>query len=123
MPSENLIHIKLEREEALEAKRDILASQIVLLKILKRINNYRVHRARESELRLTLNKKIKELKAGIGNLQRTLPQLKVPKVLNKGANIEEKRAAKTSVGIQDLSIEGQLQEIQRKLDDLQRKNI
>ncbi len=120
MPAENLIHIKLEREEALESKRDVLASEIVLLKILKRVNSYRVYRTKEFELKMTLYKKVKELKAGIGNLQRTLPQLKVPKLLIK-EEVGEKRVSKTS--IRDLGIEGQLQEIQRKLDELQRRNI
>lgn len=123
MPSENLIHIKLEREEALESKRDLLASQIALLKVLRRINTYRVYRVREFELKLTLNKKIRELKVNLGSLQRVLPALKVPKILNKGVESEGKKTLKTSFGVQDSSIEGQLQEIQRKLDDLQRRNV
>ena len=125
MPSENLIHIKLERGEALESKRDVLASQIALLKILKRINNYRVYRAREFELKLTLSKKIKELKTNLSSLQRALPTLKIPKLLNKNPDldIEEKKSLKKSAIIKDLSIEGQLQEIQRKLDELQRRNV
>lgn len=123
MPSENLIHIKLEREEALESKRDLLASQIALLKVLKRINTYRVYRTREFELKLTLNKKIRELKVNLGSLQRVLPTLKVPKILNKGIESEGKKTLKTGLGVQDSSIEGQLQEIQRKLDDLQRRNV
>ena len=125
MPNENLIHIKLERDEALESKRDILGSQIVLLRILKRINAYRVYRARELELKLTLNKKMKELRTNITTLQRILPQLKVPKMLRKETDAEGKKVSKKSsvMVIKDLSIEGQLQEIQRKLDDLQRKNV
>lgn len=123
MPSENLIHIKLEREEALESKRDLLASQIALLKVLKRINTYRVYRTREFELKLTLNKKIRELKVNLGSLQRVLPTLKVPKILNKGVEIGGKKTLKTGLGVQDSSIEAQLQEIQRKLDDLQRRNV
>jgi hypothetical protein len=122
MPNENLIHIKLERGEALESKRDVLGSQITLLRILKRANTYRVYRAREFELKLTLYKKIKELKTNLATLQRVLPQLKLPKVLKKETDFEGKKVLKTNIGIQDLSIEGQLQEIQRKLDDLQRRN-
>ena len=125
MPNENLIHIKLERREALESKRDVLASQITLLKLLKRINMYRVHRAREFELKLTLSKKIKELKTNLGSLQRALPMLKIPRLLNKNidADFEEKKVLKKGMAIKDLSIEGQLQEIQRKLDELQRSNV
>ena len=126
MPSENLIHIKLERGEALESRRDVLASEVALLKILKRINNYRIYRTKEFELKLTLGKKIKELKTSLGALQRVLPTLKIPKLLNKNVDeieLEGKKALKKSLAVKDLSIEGQLQEIQRKLDELQRKNV
>ena len=35
MTNENLIHVKLEYEEALLAKKDVLASEINLLKIFE----------------------------------------------------------------------------------------
>ena len=123
MSNENLIHIKLEYGEALESKRDVLASEVALLKILKRINTYRVYRTREFELKLALNKKIKELKTNFGSLQRILPALKIPKLLNKDADFGEKKTVKVSNIVKDLTIEGQLQEIQRKLDELQRRNV
>lgn len=116
MPNESLIHIKLEREEALESRRDMLASQITLLKILKKINGYRAYRAREFELKLKFYTKVKELKTSLGNLEKALPKLKIPRILKKQEH-EEKRVQKTE--IHDLSIEGQLKEIQRKLDELQ----
>src|SRR3989338_7241357 len=92
--NENLIHIKLERGEALESKRDVLASQIALLK------------------------KMVGLKTSLRNLEKTLPKLKIPKTLNKEEQ-HEKKILKTEAG--DLSIESQLQEIQRKLEELQRR--
>lgn len=114
--NENFIHIKLEREEALIAKKDILASQITLLKILKKINSYRAYRARELELKIDLYRKMRELKMMIGSLEKAFPKIKVPKMLNKEEKVE-KPVRRTEV--RDLSIEGQLQEIQRKLDQLQ----
>ena len=116
--NENLIHIKLERGEALESKRDVLASQIALLKILKKVNAYRVYRARDFELKIELYKKMVGLKTSLRNLEKTLPKLKIPKTLNKEEQ-HEKKILKTEAG--DLSIESQLQEIQRKLEELQRR--
>ena len=66
--SGSLIHIKFNAEEALESRRDLLASQVILLKILKRVNTYRILRAKEFELKLILSKKIKEAKVGISNI-------------------------------------------------------
>jgi|SRR3989344_1828051 len=116
--NENLIHIKLERGEALESKRDLLASQIALLKILKKVNAYRAYRAKEFELKIDLYKKMVGLKTSLRSLERALPKLKIPKILNKEEQ-HEKKFSKAEVG--DLSIEAQLQEIQRKLEELQRR--
>ena len=116
--SGSLIHIKFNAEEALESRRDLLASQVILLKILKRVNTYRILRAKEFELKLILSKKIKEAKVGISNLEKALPKLKIPKILDREEH-EEKSAHKAET--HDLSIEEQLREIQRKLDELQRR--
>ena len=117
--NENLIHIKLERGEALESKRDVLASQIALLKILKKVNAYRAYRTKELELKIELHKKMVGLKTNLKSLEKTLPKLKISKTLNKEEEQQEKNIRKTEVG--DLSIEAQLQEIQRKLEELQRR--
>lgn len=114
----SLIHIKLEQNEAIESRRNILASQIILLKILKKVNEYKTLRAREFELKLKLYKKIREVKTDLENLKKALPKLKIPKILNQKED-EEKPIRKTES--YDLSIEGQLHEIQRKLDELQKR--
>ena len=59
--NENLIHIRLEYGEAVEAKKDVLASEISLLKILKKIRAYREYKSKEFELKMDLYKKIKDL--------------------------------------------------------------
>ena len=115
----NFIHVKVERGEALESKRDVLASQIALLRILKRINSYRAYRSKELELKIEFYKKIRELKTKLVNLEKALPKLKT---LKKFGNEEKQRKAQPKkTEIRDLSIEGQLQEIQRKLEELQRR--
>jgi len=116
--NESFIHIKLEREEALESKKDVLASQFTLLKILKRVNSYRAYRSKEFELKIEFYKKIKELKAKMINLEKAIPKLKTPKKLNKE---EQTKPQPKKPEIRDSSIEGQLQEIQRRLEELQER--
>ena len=128
MSNENLIHLKFEHEEAVESRKDLLASQVTLLKILKKIEEHRIYRTREFELKLDLYKKIRELKLGIGSLEKTLPKVKIPEILKKQENKEQqeqqeqqgKKVQKKE--IRDLSIEEQLKGIQRELDALQQRN-
>src|SRR3989344_1454023 len=100
--NENLIHIKLERGEALESKRDMLASQIALLKILKKVGVYRAYRSKEFELKIGLYKKMMGLKTSLRSLEKALPKLKIPKTLSKEEQ-HEKNVRNAEIG--DLSVE------------------
>jgi hypothetical protein len=122
MIKENLIHIKLGYGEALQTKRDILSSQITLLRIAKAIRGYGIYRSGELELKLVLYKKIKELKMNLGKLQKTLPKLKIPDILRKeGQEKTEPKSKKIKPPERD--IEEQLQEIQKRLNELQRREV
>jgi len=118
MNKENLIHIKLEYKEALQTKRDILSSQITLLRIAKTIRGYCTYRSGELELKLILYKKMKELKMNLRELQRTLPKPKIPDILKKEG--WEKTEQPKKIKSPERNIEEQLQEIQERLNELQR---
>ena len=118
MIKENLIHIKLGYGEALQAKRDILSSQMTLLRIAKAIRGYGIYRSGELELKLVLYKKIKELKMNLGKLQKTLPKPKIPDILKKEG--WEKTEQPKKIKSPERNIEEQLQEIQERLNELQR---
>lgn len=121
MTKESVIHVKLNNTEAVMAKRDILISQMNLLRVAKIIKGYNFYRLKELELKIRLYRKMKEVKTNITKLQKVLPTLKVPEILKK-EKAEEKedkyKAAKTKKTY-DRSIEEQLQEIQRRLNNLQ----
>lgn len=123
MAKDNLIHIKLEYEEALNSKKDILSSEVELLRIASEIKGYRHYRLKELELKIILLKKIKELKANINSLHKTLPTLKLPDLLKKDEEIYTGQHHSISKmhpkETKDLGIESQLREIERKLDELQ----
>ncbi|MBA7597718.1 hypothetical protein ES703_04724 [subsurface metagenome] len=120
MIKENLIHIKLGYGEALQTKRDILSSQIGLLRIAKTIRGYGFYRSNELELKLILYKKIKELKMNLGKLQKTLPKLKIPEIIKK-ERWEKTEPKSKKIKPPERNIEEQLQEIQKRLNELQRK--
>jgi len=120
MSDENLIHIKLEFEEALQSKKDILSSEINLLKLEKIIKRY--HRLRKEELKskLNLSKRMREIKIDIRKLEQTLPEIKIPKILEtRGYEEKDRIIEKSGKTEHDDDIEYQLLEIQRKLNSLQ----
>ena len=104
MSEGNLIHIRLDYEEAFDTKKSILSSQMYLLKLLRNIENYKFLKTEEFQYK-----------------QKILPKAKIPKSLRHGNEDPEKENFK--VKSRNKSIEGQLSEIKRKLDNLQRKNL
>lgn len=120
MKNENLIHIKLEYEEAFQSKKDILSSEMNLLRIAKMIKKYRFLRQEELEIKLKLHRKIKEIITNIKKMQTTLPKLKIPEILKKDKEIEEPDKIPIREPEYDESLESQLQEIQDKLNSLQK---
>ncbi|GBE19844.1 hypothetical protein BMS3Abin17_00574 [archaeon BMS3Abin17] len=115
---ENLIHIRLEYDEAIQAKRDIISSEMELLRIAKIIRKYHSLRLEELSIKIKLQKLIKMLKSELGKLQTTLPKIKIPGILRKdeGGIEEVKRKIKETEEVrQDGDIDAQLRDIQRKL--------
>jgi len=121
MAKESVIHIKFDNAEAVTAKRDILISQMNLLRIAKTIRGYGFYRLKELELKMVLSKKTKEVKTNITKMQKILPILRIPEILKK-EKVEEKEEEyheEKRKKSYDRSLEDQLQEIQRRLNRLQ----
>ena len=119
MADEKLIHVRLEYEDAIESKKDILSSEIDLLKIIQTIKKYRELRSEEFKLKIRLYRQIKTLLTEIRRLQKNLPKLEIPRIL-KGHEIKEIISKKEHY---DGNIESQLREIQDKLNSLGTNNF
>lgn len=120
MNPENLIHIRLKHEEALQSKKDLLTSEMDLLKITKRIKQYRTLRTEELQTKLKLHRKIGEMLTSMKKLQKILPLIKIPKLLKNGEEFTEHEEIKAKIKQKHEydDIEIQLQEIQGKLKGL-----
>ena len=119
MIKENLIHVKLEYGEALEAKKDILSSEMGILKISKIMKRYHLLRTDEFRNKMKLLRKMTELKSSISGLQQTLPKIKIPKLLEKEKKPE--RVGKITEEEYDKyegDLETQLRKIQEKLREI-----
>ena len=120
MKSENLIHIKFEYDSALDCKKDILSSEIDLLRMSQKLENYHDLRDQELDLKIKVEKKIKALKLDIGRLQNLLPKIKIPKILKPETERKEEPVHREVVKKpKEDKIESELQEIQKRLSSLQ----
>ncbi len=119
MKEENFVYVKLEYEEALESKKDLLASQVNLLRIIQMIRKYRLLRLEELKIKAKMYRKIKELVANIKKIKTDLPNVKVPQIKKSSEEEYFRNKIKETVGSEyDNSLEIQLQEIQEKLRDI-----
>lgn len=126
MKEEKLIYIKINYEDGIDSKRDILNSEAGMIKILQTIKKYHLLRDKELEKKEKLKKIEANLKINIAKINLTFPKIKVPKILQKEIISEENpveidipREIKIEHNkeVQDeLSI--QLEEIQEKLKKL-----
>ena len=125
MKNQDLIHVQLEYNETIQSKKDTLSSEMNLLKIKKNMRTYHLLRKEELKTKLKLYRKLKEIMTGINRLQKTLPEIKVPKVLKKEEKYApakqeiERKIEKTKENQYDKDLENQLREIQRKLRELE----
>lgn len=121
--NESLIHVKLEHMEAIQSKKDILSSEMNLLRILQIIKKYHWLRSEELQLKLRLNKRIKNMVTNIKKLQKILPELQIPSILQKGDNEIKTENIETNIPATeespyDKNLELQLFEIQEKLKSI-----
>lgn len=116
---DNVVHLKLEHNEAVEGKRTLLSSEINLLQLLKIIKKYQLLRNQELNKKIEMQKKIKEIRASLELVTRLIPNPDIPKEMQKKDKKDITKKTKTS-GEKDLTpLEEELKEIQRKLKELE----
>lgn len=113
MVTENPVYIKLEYQESIQSKKDVLSTEMSLLNIVKSIKNYKELREEEFILRAQMYKLIKEANAAIRKTKTTFPFINLPekREIAKIEVVKKKRTEKK----EDLDLEFQLREIQEKL--------
>jgi len=110
----DVIHVKLEFEDALNSKKNLLQTEMSLLNILKTIGAYRILRKKELSARLKLRGKFRETASDLRKLQKYLPEA------NKKEEVLEKIPAKKQKIKYDRKLEDELKDIQMKLRQLEK---
>ena len=65
MKEQSIVHIKVDYEEAVQSKKDILSSEKDFLKIIRRIKRYHILRTEELNNRLRIQNKVRDLRANL----------------------------------------------------------
>lgn len=111
---DNFIHVRLDYGEVIKSKKDILASEIDTINIMKSMGRYIFLRQKELDLKSRFYREIKKIVVNLKLLETSLPHIKIPKILSppveKQKPIERKILSQSEDGL-----EGQLREIQRRL--------
>lgn len=126
---ENLIHLKFSYTEALNSKRDLLYSKRNLLTIEKTMKEICSLKEKKIELNMKLHEKMKEVLIGIKGIEKTMPALKIPKILREEFHGEEdfpeeksgfsrKGFSRKEIDYGE-DIEAQIRDIQEKLKSIQ----
>ncbi|MFH1358454.1 MAG: hypothetical protein ABIH37_01035 [archaeon] len=105
-------HVKIEYEEALSAKKEILSSQIDLLNIQKKMRDYKALRKKEFSLKNKLKSDFSSLKSKINTFTTTLPEDEP--YLKASSKKKQKIIEKD----QPKDIQKELEEIREKLSKL-----
>lgn len=127
MKEETIFHIKVDYEEAIQAKKEILSSERDFINILKIMRRYHLLRQKELDNKLKINNKIRDLKVNLRRIDEFLPKIKIPEILKKKGitekeEIKEEKQVKKEIKIPQTKnedeLEKQLREIQERLSRL-----
>jgi hypothetical protein len=124
MPTENVIHLRLDYSEAITNKKEILSSEINLINLYKIMKQYHELRNKELDKKIQIQKQLKLIKLNVIKLSKLLPVLKIPKILKKEEStfekIPEKRISEQPKVYLN-PMEKELQTIQEQLRALEAK--
>lgn len=106
-------HIRMDQEEVISAKREILHSQINTLHLIKKLRNYKILRKKELNLRTKLKQEMGFLKSKINLIISTMPKEASERPVRELKKSPVKNKEKINNDIQN-----ELEEIKKKLERL-----
>ena len=110
-----IIHVKLEYSQALEAKRDILSLELNMINIAKRIRNYQKIREKEMREKNKLKTALAEVKNNIKKIESIWPREHFPELEKFEEKMEQGFAEDKKQARHNADLEIQLKEIQERL--------
>ena len=124
--AEQKVYVSVDYLEYKQGKQDLLSCQVDLLRSLKNLQEIRKIRAEKNKLKLKLARQLSKILKDVESLRGELPQPKLPKnihhqELDDDLDLnDEDRSLKKSREVKNRSVEQELLEIQRKINQLNR---
>lgn len=103
-------HVRIDYENAVESKKELLSSEINLLNIIKSGRNYFILRKKEMETKNKIKSNLSALKVKLKLLMSTLPQASTPKIETKIKKVEARLKEEPKDNLQE-----ELEEIKERL--------
>lgn len=119
MAQENPVYCRLDYSESLNSKKKILFSQIHLLKLLKIVKRYKLLKNEEYKIKLKIHKNIKEIEILLNKTRSLFPFVKLSKKIRR-QSIQKVEGIEKVIKFND-DLEGELEEIQKRLKELENK--
>ncbi len=113
---ESPVYLKLRYDESVESKKELLSSELSLLKMMKIIKRYNDLKLEEIEMKAQMYKAIRELDASVKKTKSVFPFLKIPERAKREELVKIETPIKRETFDDD--IESQLRNIQEKLKSI-----
>jgi hypothetical protein len=117
MVQENPVYCKIEYSESISSKKELLSAQVSLLNLVKTTKRYALLRNEEFKIKSQIYKNLKETESLLNKTRSLFPFIKVPKKI-KRENLQRIEKSPSFERIDD-NLEIQLEEIRKKLKDLE----
>lgn len=109
-------HIRMDQEDVISAKREILHSQINTLHLIRKLRNYKILRGKEFTLRAKLKQEMSFLRSKINLLISTMPREASDKP------IKESKKQITVKDIKETKVKDKINgDLQKELDEIKAK--
>lgn len=102
------LHVRIDYDEAIDSKRNILTTQINLINMQKAIENFKDFKKDESVLKLAIKSKLNSAVSKINSFKKIMPKVHEKKD-------EKERISEITEKTKEHSLENELKEIQEKL--------
>jgi hypothetical protein len=119
MEQKNPVYVKMEYDESLESKKNLLNTEVSLLNLIKSLKSYHAVRLEEMKIKANIYKAIRELNLTMRKTKSAFPFFKIPETKSR-KEIPSQKEIKIIKEKTDNSLESELREIQERLASLNR---
>lgn len=113
------VYFGLGYTESLEAKKNLLASEMSFLNMIKFVRRYGLLRKEELEIKVKIYKSVRELEVLLKRTKASFPFIKIPERAKRETLKKEKGVIRKDI---DADLENELRKIQERLKSISERD-